>query len=50
LTHIGGKIYPEWEQEWLMDPQKIKPGTFMPTFGFTEAEATAIATYLDSLK
>lgn len=50
LTRIGSKIYPEWEQEWLMDPQKIKPGTFMPTFGFTEAEATAIAAYLDSLK
>ncbi len=50
LTHIGGKIYPEWEQEWLMDPQKIKPGTFMPTFGFTEKEAAAIAAYLDSLK
>jgi nitric oxide reductase subunit C len=50
LTHIGSKIYPEWEQEWLRDPQKIKPGTFMPTFGFTENEAKAIATYLDSLK
>ncbi|CAE6796989.1 c-type cytochrome [Nitrospira defluvii] len=50
LTHIGSKIYPEWEQEWLKDPQKIKPGTFMPTFGFTEDEAKAIATYLDSLK
>lgn len=50
LTHIGSKIYPEWEQEWLRDPQKIKPGTFMPTFGFTEEEAHAIAAYLDSLK
>ena len=50
LTHIGSKIYSEWEQEWLRDPQKIKPGTFMPTFGFTEDEARAIATYLDSLK
>ena len=50
LTHIGSKIYPEWEQEWLKDPQKIKPGTFMPTFGFTEDEAKAIAAYLDSLK
>lgn len=50
LTHIGSKIYPEWEQEWLMDPQKIKPGTFMPTFGFAEDEAKAIAAYLDSLK
>lgn len=50
LTHIGSKIYPEWEQEWLMDPQKIKPGTFMPTFGFTQEEAAAIAAFLESLK
>lgn len=50
LTHVGSKIYREWEQEWLMDPQKIKPGTFMPTFGFTKKEASAIAAYLESLK
>ncbi len=50
LTHIGSKIYREWEYVWLMDPQKIKPGTFMPTFGFSEKEASAIAAYLESLK
>ncbi len=50
LTHIGSKIYPEWEHVWLLDPQKIKPGTFMPTFGFTEKEAAAIAAYLESLE
>lgn len=50
LTHIGAKIYREWEHAWLLDPQKIKRGTFMPTFGFTEKEASAIAAYLESLK
>lgn len=50
LTHIGSKIYPEWEYVWLLDPQKIKRGTFMPTFGFSEQEASAIASYLESLK
>ena len=50
LTHIGSKIYREWEYYWLLDPQKIKPGTFMPTFGFSEKEASAIASYLENLK
>ena len=50
LTHIGSKIYPEWEYHWLLDPQKIKRGTFMPTFGFTEEEAAAIAAYLEGLE
>lgn len=50
LSHIGSKIYREWEYHWLLDPQKIKRGTFMPTFGFTEQEASAIASYLESLK
>ena len=50
LTHIGSKIYREWEHVWLLDPQKIKPGTFMPTFGFSKQEASAIAAYLESLK
>lgn len=50
LTRIGAKIYREWEYHWLLDPQKIKRGTFMPTFGFTEKEAAAIAAYLESLK
>lgn len=50
LTHIGSKIYREWEYYWLLDPQKIKRGTFMPTFGFSEQEASSIAAYLESLK
>ena len=50
LTHIGSKIYREWEHHWLLDPQQIKRGTFMPTFGFSEQEASVIASYLESLK
>jgi sulfur oxidation c-type cytochrome SoxX len=50
LTHVGRKIRPEWERSWLKDTQKIKPGTFMPTFGFSEPELDAIVAYLHTLK
>lgn len=50
LTFMGSKIRPEWERRWLQDPQKIKPGTFMPTFGFADRELDAIVAYLSTLK
>lgn len=50
LTHIGSKIYPQWEVNWLKDPQAIKPGTFMPTFPLSLKEREAIAAYLHTLK
>ncbi len=50
LTHVGSKIYPSWEVNWLKDPQAIKPGTFMPTFPMSLEEREAIATYLHTLK
>ena len=50
LSHVGRKIRPEWERSWLKDTQTIKPGTFMPTFGFSEPELDAIVAYLHTLK
>lgn len=50
LTHVGSKIYPEWEVNWLKDPQAIKPGTFMPTFPLSLEDREAIASYLHTLK
>ena len=50
LTRVGGKIKPEWEKVWLKDPQKIRPGTYMPNFHLTDKEIDAIVKYLDSLK
>ncbi len=50
LTVMGSKIRPEWERQWLTDPQKVKPGTFMPTFGFSDRELDAIVGYMSSLK
>lgn len=35
LHHAGKRLRPSWIRLWLKDPQKIMPGTSMPTF-FTE--------------
>ena len=34
---------------WLMHPQAMAPGTAMPDLGLSQAQATAIASYLDRL-
>lgn len=44
------KVNRNWEWVWLRDPQKIKPGTFMPTFGFNERELEAITAYIEMLR
>lgn len=46
LTTVKDRRTPEWEKQWLKDPQLVKPGTFMPTFGFSAEEINAIVDYL----
>ena len=46
LSTVKERRTPEWETNWLHDPQAVIPGTFMPTFGFSEAEINAITEYL----
>ena len=50
LTYQGTKANRNWEWVWLRDPQKIRPGTFMPTFGFNEEELEAITAYIETLR
>lgn len=40
---------PDWLRAWLKNPQKVKKGTFMPTFKLSEAEVEALTAYLSSL-
>ena len=38
-------------QQWIRNPQAIKPGVLMPAFGnLTAADLTALVDYLESLK
>ena len=57
LGGLGAHVGPELDRvrdrksradivRWLDDPQKIKPGTKMPTFNLTPAQEHALADYL----
>ncbi|MDF1589131.1 MAG: c-type cytochrome [Gammaproteobacteria bacterium] len=46
LTTVKERRTPEWERNWLKDPQAIKPGTFMPNFHLSDDEIQAITSYL----
>ncbi|MGN6566873.1 MAG: c-type cytochrome, partial [Flavipsychrobacter sp.] len=36
--------------KWLADPQKVKPGAYMPNFNFDKSSRQALVTYLTQLK
>jgi cytochrome c oxidase subunit 2 len=59
LTHFGSRttlaagMFPNGHPvlaAWLKDPQALKPGAKMPNLGLTDAQASALAAYLLSLK
>jgi cytochrome c oxidase subunit II len=41
---------PEHLDEWIRDPQAIKPGNRMPQLALSDADRKAIVTYLEQLK
>ncbi len=41
---------PDDIKRWIMNPPGIKPGTLMPNLGLSDAEATNIVAYLETLK
>lgn len=53
LTKVAGRAYPGWIYNWLLDPQKVRPGAVMPAlFGRDDvgrAEAYAVTRFLTSL-
>lgn len=50
-TYIAGSVRNEPAQvvDWIRFPQRVRPGTAMPTLGVTEADAGDIAAYLYTL-
>ena len=50
-SRIAGVVpnSPDSMQQWLMDPQRIKPGTAMPALGLREQDARDIAAFLQTL-
>jgi cytochrome c len=41
---------PDNLKRWLMNPAGVKPGTSMPNLGLTDAEATSLSAFLETLK
>jgi cytochrome c oxidase subunit 2 len=59
LTHFGSRQTlgagvltntPENLTKWLQDPQKVKPGIYMPNVQLNQQELTSLVNYLESLK
>jgi cbb3-type cytochrome oxidase cytochrome c subunit len=50
LDDVGLRRSPEWMIQHFRDPQAVSPGTVMPRFGFTEAEARALTEFLLHLR
>lgn len=50
LSHVASRRDKKWLDNWLIDPQAVKPGTFMPTYPLTDEEREAIIEYLSILK
>jgi cytochrome c1 len=41
---------PDDLKKWILDPPAVKPGTQMPKLGLTDAEATSIVAFLETLR
>ncbi len=59
LTHVAsretlaaGRLIntPENMAKWISDPQKYKPGCYMPNFNFNKQQVKELAAYLETLK
>jgi len=49
LTAAWKRLKPEWMVPWIKNPQAFDPASIMPNLGVSDAEATAIVAYLESL-
>ncbi|MDP7033646.1 MAG: c-type cytochrome, partial [Planctomycetota bacterium] len=50
LTRAGEKFHRGRLVAWIMDPQKQRPGTIMPHFGYGVVPASSLVSYLLSLE
>jgi mono/diheme cytochrome c family protein len=50
LDDVGLRRSAAWMMQHFRDPQSVTPGSVMPKFGFTEAEAKALTEFLVHMK
>jgi mono/diheme cytochrome c family protein len=49
LTDAWRRLNPDWMVPWIKNPQAFDPATLMPNLGVSDAEASAIVAYLESV-
>jgi len=49
LSESGRRLKPGWTQAFLLAPEKWKPGTLQPDYGFKSEEARVLTAYLMTL-
>lgn len=50
LSHVGAKYSVAYLQRWLRDPAEQRPSAHMPALELSDAQVTALAAYLSSLR
>jgi cytochrome c1 len=50
LSKIGAKHDRAYLEQWLRNPASQRPGAHMPRVEMSEADASALAAYLSSLR
>jgi mono/diheme cytochrome c family protein len=50
LSEVGRKYPPDYLVRWLRDPSLQRPSAHMPALELTEADISALAQYLGSLR
>lgn len=50
LSTVGRKYTPDYIARWLRDPATQRPNAHMPALELTEADISALAAYLGSLR
>ncbi len=50
LDRAGFRLNSTWVYRWVKNPQSMKPETRMPALGLSDADAKAVAMYLNTLR
>jgi len=50
LSHVGAKYALGYIERWLRDPASQRPSAHMPALELSDAQVTALAAYLSSLR
>jgi cytochrome c oxidase subunit II len=50
LSRVGAKYSPAYLQRWLRDPAEQRPSAHMPALELSDAQVTALAAYLSTLR